>query len=144
MKVLKVFVCLLTAVALAMAVFGCAKVAPKKAEPVATTAQAAEEIVVNVVIDGSNGEDKAISCEKKLTLSSGVTAYDALKKLCDEEGYEITGNPSYVKTIGGLGEGSFGATPCGWMFSVDGKYPSEAANESKLEDGSKLVWEFIK
>jgi len=144
MKARKVLVCLLTAVALAVAVFGCAKVATKEAAPVETTAQATEKIVVNVVIDGSKGEDKSVSCEKELTLSSGMTAYDALKELCDEEGYEITGDPSYVKTIGGLGEGSFGTAPCGWMFSVDGEYPSVAANELKLEDGSKLVWEFIK
>jgi len=144
MKARKVMICLLTAVALATAVFGCTKVEPKKAEPVETTAQASEKVEVEIIIDGSKGGDKAISCSGKLELTSGSTAYDALKKLCDSEGYEITGDPSYVKTIGGLGEGSFGATPCGWMFSVDGEYGSDPADKCILEDGNTVNWEFVK
>jgi len=144
MKVEKVLVCLLTAVALSMAVFGCGKSETQKAEPASATAQAQEEIVVSVVIDGSKGDDKAISCNGDITVSKDATAYDALKVLCDKNGLEITGEPSYVKTIGGLGEGSFGAAPCGWMFTIDGEYPTVAADKCTLEDGNKVIWEFTK
>ena len=144
MKVRKVLLCLVAAVALAAAVFGCTKVQTQKAESVDTTAQASEKIVVNIVIDGSKGEDKAVNAEGQMKISSGATAYDALKNFCDANGYEITGDPSYVKTIDGLGEGSFGAAPCGWMVSIDGEYPSQAVNNIILKDGNEIIWEFVK
>ena len=144
MKVGKILVCLTAAVALSMAVFGCTKVQIKKAEPVNSAAQESDKIVVNVVIDGSQGEDKAVSAKGQIEINVGDTVYDALKKFCDSQGYEITGDSSYIKAIGGLGEGSFGADPCGWMFSIDGEYAWDPADEATLEDGNEVVLEFVK
>ncbi len=144
MKVIKVLLCLMTAVALTAAVFGCTKTETVKDKTVNTTQQESETIAVKVIIDGSKGEDKAISAEAQLEMTSGSTAYDALKQLCDSKGYEITGDSSYVKSIGGLGEGSLGSVPCGWMFIIDGNYPTKAADQMILENGNEVVWEFAK
>ena len=162
MKLRKVFICLCAAVAFATAVSGCTRVGTKKEATKETVTEAVTEaatqetivqntseqepetIEIKVVIDGSQGEDKAISCSANVGLPSGATAYDALKNLCDSEDMEITGDPSYIKTIGGLGDGSFGAAPCGWMFSVNGEYPPSSADETVLEDGDEVIWEFAK
>lgn len=144
MKAKKVLLYLVAAVALSVAVFGCTKRESQMAETVDTTTQESEKIVVNIVIDGSKGEDKAINAKGQLKLSAGSTAYDALKELCASQGYEITGDPSYVKTVGGLGEGSFGTAPCGWMFRIDGNYSVEPADKAVLEDGNEIIWEFAK
>lgn len=140
----KGLLCLLAAVALSTAVFGCTKTQTKATEPADTTIQAPEKIVVNIAIDGSKGEEKAINAKGQLELTSDATAYDALIQLCDNEGYGITGDSSYVKTIGGLGEGSFGVLPCGWMYSVDGNYPPKPAGEYILKDKNEVIWEFVK
>ena len=140
----KGLLCLLTAVALTAAVFGCGKRQSQSAGTAESVTQASETIVVSIEIDGSGGEDRAISAEGRLKLSDGSTVYDALQRLCETRGYTITGEPSYVKTIGGLGEGSFGAVPCGWMFSVGGNYPPEPADKYILKDGDKVLWEFVK
>lgn len=149
MKKRRVLVCLFAAVALATAVFGCTKKGVSvKAESVDAAAQmgedAAESLNVTVSIDGSKGEDKAISLKGQAQLAEGSSAFDALKMICDANDLEITGDPSYVETIGGLGEGSFGAVPCGWMFSVNGEYPNSSAEDCVLNDGDELIWEFVK
>lgn len=141
MKGLKFFACLLATVAIATVVFGCAK---KETTQETVPAQETGSIEVTITIDGTAGEDDAIFCQGKRKLPADSTAYDALKVLCDDEDYEITGDPSYVKTIGGLGEGSFGTTPCGWMYTINGEYPVTAANECVLSDGDELLWEFAK
>lgn len=138
MKGLKRILCIITALAIAMAVFGCAK------KEVTTKPSSSENISVTVNIDGSEGEDKAISASMAVDLTSGSTAYDALKVVCDANKLEITGDPSYVKTIGGLGEGSFGATACGWMYDINGEFPTSSANECVLNDGDILTWAFVK
>ena len=177
MKVTKVLLCLLTAVALAAAVFGCGRTGPKEAQAAAEVKAAPEStavsgddaakaaaaadsklqeseasadlkkqdiITITIMIDGSDGGDKAIECSGKEELPAGSTAYDALKAICDCNEYAITGDSSYVKTIGGLGEGSFGAKPCGWMFMVDNEYPVVPADECELKDGSTVTWVFMK
>ena len=144
MKGLKKFVCLVAAVALATAVFGCGKAETKKEAETTQAINVAEQVSVKVTIDGSKGEDKAISCEETLELQGGSTVYDALAALCDKNGFEITGEPSYIKTIGGLGEGSFGSTACGWMFTVNGNYSTDTADVCQLNDGDDIVWTFMK
>lgn len=64
-----------------------------------------------------------------------ATAYDALVAT----GVQVDGSPSYVTSIGGIGEGEIGASS-GWMYEVNGETPMVAANECVLQDGDLVRW----
>ena len=138
MKTLKKILCLLAAVAIAMAVLGCGK--KEQAQPTAS----GKDITVQLSIDGSAGNEKYdVNFSGKTSVPEGATAYDALKAVCDSNGFEIEGEPSYVTGIGGLGEGSFGSN-CGWMYMVNGDYAFCSADEYALSAGDDVVWIFMK
>lgn len=64
-----------------------------------------------------------------------ATAYDALVAT----GVQVGGSPSYVTSIGDIGEGKIGASS-GWMYEVNGETPMVAANEYILQDGDLVRW----
>ena len=145
----------IAAIALAMAVLGCGNkkaavpaetTAPQTtAEAVQTTAGAQseqkQEIKVTVILDGSAAGDKAINIRGEVELAEGATAYDALAAFCAAQKIEITGEPSFVTSIGGLGEDAVPGKSCGWLYSCNGEMAMEAADVCKIEDGDEITWE---
>lgn len=48
-------------------------------------------------------------------------------------------NTSYVKGIGGISSGDFGAMS-GWLYYVNGEQPSVGCSDYKLKEGDKIEW----
>ena len=142
MKMRKVF-CILAAMAIAVAAFGCAK---KAAEPAASeTASAGEEIRVTVVIDGSQANDHGFNVNGKVEtlLPAGSSVQDSLDAAAEQLGYEVTKDGVYVTKIGGLGEKSVTANS-GWAFDVNGEWVTVPAAECTLNNGDTVNWTFWK
>lgn len=86
---------------------------------------------------------------QEVTTSAGDTVFDVLQSMCEE--YEISldfQNNSlygsyYVKGIGYLYEYDFGDLS-GWMYRVNGVFPSVGCGEYILQDGDKIEWIYTK
>ena len=72
----------------------------------------------------------------------GTTVFDALAALCDEKGWTVEGDGSYVSAVNGLAEFDAGEQS-GWMYSVNGKYPEIPAGEYTLKKGDRVVWRYV-
>jgi hypothetical protein len=103
----------------------------------------AEKKTVNVSISGA-GE---FSTAGSVSYTKGMTAWDALKILCDKQGYEVQSSGSgalrYVRAINGLAEKEHGAMS-GWMYRVNGVSPDKGAGSYKLEEGDHVSWYYQK
>lgn len=106
--------------------------------PEAPPAPEPKTITVTIAVDGSKANASGYSVglgARSVTLPEGATVYDALKAT----GLALGGGPSYVKSIGGLGEFACGAGS-GWMYGVNGTYPKKACNAYKLSSGDSVRW----
>jgi len=73
----------------------------------------------------------------------GVTAFDALKALCDENGISLNyQRKTYIQGIGGLNEKDCGSAS-GWVYLVNGVKPSKPASSYVLENGDVVEWRYI-
>lgn len=109
------------------------------------TAASSKKIEVSVLVDGSIGTsdgDKEFSGSGEVELKKNASAYDALKALAKENGWNVSGSSSYVKGINGLKEKSHGPSS-GWMYYVNGESPSKSAGSYKLKDGDSVEWVFV-
>lgn len=90
------------------------------------------EAAINVAPDGLIYDDA-------VELAEGATVMDALT----ETGLVIASEDSeygtYVTYISSLGQGDCGSSS-GWMFMLNGEYPSTSAGETPLTDGDEVVW----
>lgn len=108
--------------------------APSAPDPAPAT------ITVSVSIDSSRAHayDSAWPSSmgsRTVALSQGASAYDALRAM----GVSIGGSSSYVSSINGLAEFSCGQGS-GWMYSVNGVFPSKACGKYKLSGGESVRW----
>lgn len=83
----------------------------------------------------------------KVYLDDGETAYDALKKACDENGIALNAQKSsfggvYVVGIGGIEEKDCGAQS-GWVYTVNGQSPSTGLGNYKIKNGDSLVLSYV-
>ncbi|MBQ3866424.1 MAG: DUF4430 domain-containing protein, partial [Clostridia bacterium] len=74
----------------------------------------------------------------------GDTAFTVLERVCRREKIALSSTGStrygiYVEGIGGLYEMDCGAQS-GWMFSLNGDYPSKSAGDAALSDGDRVIW----
>lgn len=97
-------------------------------------------ITVSISIDSSRAHayDSAWPSSmgsRTVTLSQGASVYDALCAM----GVSIGGSSSYVSSINGLAEFSCGQGS-GWMYSVNGVFPSKACGKYKLSGGESVRW----
>ena len=72
------------------------------------------------------------------------TAFTVLERACRREKIALSSTGStrygiYVEGIGGLYEMDCGAQS-GWMFSLNGSYPSKSAGSAELADGDRVIW----
>lgn len=80
------------------------------------------------------------------TAKAGFTAYDALKKACDDNGIKLTAKSSmygtYVSGINNIDEFDCGSQS-GWMYSINGNRPNVSASSRKINDGDEITFEYV-
>lgn len=82
----------------------------------------------------------------KYTAKAGFTAYDVLKKACEDNGIKLTAKSSmygtYVSGINNIDEFDCGSQS-GWMFSINGNRPNVSASNQKINDGDEITFEYV-
>ena len=109
-------------------------------EPAPAPAPAPEPatITVHVSIDSSRAASYGYASSMgsgSVTLKQGATVYDALLAM----GVSVSGSSSYVRSIGGLSEFDCGDGG-GWMYAVNGTYPSVGCGSYTLSGGESILW----
>ncbi len=89
--------------------------------------------------------DGIILGETAIEISDGDTAFDVLKKVCKnneiqlEYAYSGGFGTYYIEGINQLYEKDCGITS-GWLYSVNGEYPSVGASSYKLKNGDNIMF----
>ena len=82
----------------------------------------------------------------KYTAKAGFTAYDALKKACEDNGIKLTAKSTmygtYVSGINNIDEFDCGSQS-GWMYSINGNRPNVSASNRKINDGDEITFEYV-
>lgn len=82
----------------------------------------------------------------KYTAKAGFTAFDVLKKACDDNGIKLTAKSSmygtYVSGINNIDEFDCGSQS-GWMYSINGNRPNASASSQKINDGDEITFEYV-
>ena len=82
----------------------------------------------------------------KYTAKAGFTAYDALKKACEDNGIKLTAKSSmygtYVSGINNIDEFDCG-NQSGWMYSINGNRPNVSASSQRVTDGDEITFEYV-
>ena len=82
----------------------------------------------------------------KYTAKAGFTAYDALKKACDDNGIKLTAKSTmygtYVSGINNIDEFDCGSQS-GWMYSINGNRPNVSASSQRVTDGDEITFEYV-
>lgn len=79
--------------------------------------------------------------------SSGDTAFDILKSVCNQNGIalEFTKTPLYnsyyIEGIGGLYEFDCG-NASGWIYTVNGEKPSRSCSDYTIKNGDKIIFSY--
>lgn len=80
------------------------------------------------------------------TAKAGFTAYDALKKACEDNGIKLTAKSSmygtYVSGINNIDEFDCGSQS-GWMYSINGNRPNVSASSQSVTDGDEITFEYV-
>lgn len=80
--------------------------------------------------------------DKKMTIQSGESVYDILKRT----GVNVSARNSkygiYVEGIGGRFEFDEGPTS-GWVYYVNGTEPSTSCDNYKVKSGDHIVWDYV-
>ena len=82
----------------------------------------------------------------KYTAKADFTAYDALKKACDDNGIKLTAKSTmygtYVSGINNIDEFDCGSQS-GWMYSINGNRPNVSASSQRVTDGDEITFEYV-
>ena len=82
----------------------------------------------------------------KYTAKAGFTAYDALKKACEDNGIKLTVKSTmygtYVSGINNIDEFDCGSQS-GWMYSINGNRPNVSASSQRVTDGDEITFEYV-
>lgn len=84
---------------------------------------------------------------RPVSFTAGETVYDILARECKASGIPMDStntplyNSAYVKGIGNLYEFDAGPTS-GWMFSVNGAFPSMGCAQVHLKDSDVIAWRY--
>ena len=111
--------------------------APSESEPPAPAPEPST-ITVHVSIDSSRAASYGYPSSMgsgSVTLKKGATVYDALLAM----GVSVSGSSSYIRSIGGLSEFDCG-DGSGWMYAVNGSYPSVGCGSYTLSGGESILW----
>ncbi|HWQ42609.1 MAG TPA: X2-like carbohydrate binding domain-containing protein [Desulfosporosinus sp.] len=88
-------------------------------------------------------EGKTVLPSTTMSLESGDTPYSVLVRKLGQSKVTVDGAGSsfYVSGIDGMNAGDDGPSS-GWMYSVNGDYPSSSAGSYKLKKGNKVAWRY--
>ena len=77
-------------------------------------------------------------------IQENETVLDVLKKVTKDKKIILIARDGYVSNIGGLADRSkdFGAES-GWLYSVNGEFPSLGVSQYELKDGDKIEFKFV-
>ena len=82
----------------------------------------------------------------KYTAKAGFTAYDALKKACEDNDIKLTAKSTmygtYVSGINNIDEFDCGSQS-GWMYSINGNRPNVSASSQRVTDGDEITFEYV-
>ena len=82
----------------------------------------------------------------KYTAKAGFTAYDALKKACEDNGLKLTAKSTmygtYVSGINNI-DGFDCGSQSGWMYSINGNRPNVSASSQRITDGDEITFEYV-
>jgi hypothetical protein len=95
--------------------------------------------------EGVVPQDGIMLDQAKIQVQQDDTVLELLKRVTkDNNIILIVKSSGYVSNIGGLVERSkdFGAES-GWLYSVNGEYPSVGATEYKVNDGDKIEFKYV-
>ncbi len=80
-----------------------------------------------------------------VALQEGDSVFDVLTRVCKQQRILIDNNGSgesiYIKGIGQIYEFDFGDLS-GWMYAVNGQYPSVSCGEYRPQDGDTIEWRY--
>jgi len=74
---------------------------------------------------------------RNVTVPEGASVRQAL----DATGVRVNARGAYIVGLGGLSEFDFGPRS-GWMFSVNGSFPSSSAANTTLNAGDTIAWRY--
>ncbi len=77
----------------------------------------------------------------KVTLEKGSYVIDAVKKALSLNGIPYTLEDNYISEIKGLAEFDNGSLS-GWMYTLNGKYPTLGINEQTLKNGNAIIFHY--
>ncbi len=90
-------------------------------------------------------DDGYIINNYRLNIKNGSTVYDAVKAACSANNVNLNAvNSSFGKYIAGfnyIDEKDCG-NQSGWLYMVNGKYPSVSCDKYIVENGDKIVFEY--
>ena len=78
---------------------------------------------------------------KQITLDTGSTVYDALKKSGLIIGANSSATGTYIYSIQSLAEKACGSKS-GWIYYVNGTYINKSCSKYKLNDGDTISWRY--
>ena len=90
-------------------------------------------------------EDGVILGSATAALEEGDTAFDVLKRVCEEAGVQLeyaytpAYDAYYVEGIGNLYERDCGQQS-GWLFKIDGVFPNYGPSKIAVEPGQVIEW----
>lgn len=99
----------------------------------------ANEEQVQVQIFGPLEEGNKVLKSGTVDIQSGDTAFDVLEKLDSDISYTGSGSTVYVSRIGSYTAGKAGVGG-GWLYSVNGSFPSYSAGAYKVKNGDLVQW----
>ncbi|MBN2131570.1 MAG: DUF4430 domain-containing protein [Sedimentisphaerales bacterium] len=119
-----------------------------------TFAQPAEDpypLSCTFLIDCSNAvkagaaSNGTILGRQTVEFKEGETIFAVLKRMLADKGISLSsrasGSSVYIVAVNGLAEFDAGPTS-GWMYSVNGWYPSYSCGSYELEDGDAVEWRY--
>ena len=80
---------------------------------------------------------------KKITMKSGDTVYDILKRSGASVSARNSGYGVYVEGINGRYEFDEGPSS-GWVYYVNGSEPNTSCGNYKVSSGDNIVWDYVK
>lgn len=78
-----------------------------------------------------------------VAITPGETVLDVLKRTLKEQNIALSEKRGYVRSINGLSEklrGEENFPQSGWIYQVNGEFPSTASNQYKLKAGDRVEW----
>lgn len=104
-----------------------------KVNPVGDIVFSKEQLDINVSMSVT-GKYMESFFNGTITIKEGQTVLDALKAT----GLSVEESSGWVSAINGLENSGYS----GWMFKVNGEYPTELSNQYVLKEGDRVEWEY--